>query len=310
MSHPFRFSVSLGSIDDPHDLVAAAMRAEELGYDGVTLPDHLDGQVGPLVGLTAAAVATETLTITTLVLANDYRHPAVLAKELATLDRVSGGRLEVGIGAGWMTADYEQAGITKDRAGVRIARLAEAIEVLRGCWTGEPFEFDGEHYTIRGLVGSPAPHRPSGPPLIVAGGGPRVLGLAAREADIVGVNFGLQGGVFDTSAAATGFAEATDAKLALIREAAGDRFDSLELQTRVHLAGASDDRDATLEAMAPVFGLTVEQAGSMPHALAGTVDQCVATIEGWRDRWGLSYITWSADAMEPMAPVVAALSGR
>lgn len=309
MSHPFRFSVSLGETGDPHELVALARRAEELGYSSIVLPDHLDGQVGPLVGLTAVAGATTTLRLTTLVLANDYRHPAVLAKELASLDLLSRGRLELGIGAGWMTADYERAGINHDRPGIRIARLAEAIEVLKGCFADGPFDFEGEHYRIRGLDSLPKPAQRPHPKLIVAGGGPKILALAARTADIVGVNPGLAAGVIDAKAGPTATADATDAKLAVLRDAAGDRFESLELQTRVHVAAIDDDRDALAAALAPAFGVTTAEALTTPHALFGTVDQCVDTVRTWRDRWGLSYVTLSGDAMESMAPVVERLSG-
>lgn len=310
MSHPFKFSVSLGAIGDPKTLVATAVRAEELGYHGISLPDHLDEQCGPLVGLTAVAVATTDLALTSLVLANDYRHPVVLAKELATLDRLSDGRLEFGIGAGWQTTDYQRAGITKDRAGVRIARLAEAITVLKGCFADGPFDFHGDHYTIEGLDLLPLPARRPHPKLIVAGGGPRVLSLAAREADIIGVNFDLRAGVIDTGVGATGSAAATDQKIAVVRDAAGRRFDSIELQTRVHLTSVTDDRDSLITAIAPGFMITADDAVTMPHVLVGTIDQMVDMIRTWRDRWGFSYVTWSADSMETLAPVVERLAGR
>jgi probable F420-dependent oxidoreductase len=309
MSHPFRFSVSLGAAGDPEELIAGAQRAEALGYSSIVLPDHLDGQIGPLVGLTAIATATTNLRVATLVLANDYRHPAVLAKELASLDLVSAGRLELGIGAGWMTADYDRAGIPHDRAGVRIDRLAEAIEVLKLCFADGPFDFEGDHYRISGLDSLPKPVQRPHPKLIVAGGGPRILGLAARTADIVAINPGLGAGVIDAEAGPTATADATDEKIAVVREAAGDRFDAIELQTRVHLAAIEPDRDALAGALAPAFGLTVDQALASPHALIGTVDQCVDTLRGWRERWGLSYVTWGADAMESMAPVVERLAG-
>lgn len=309
MTRPFRFSVSLGSVEDPADIATTARRAEELGYDGITLPDHLDSQVGPLVGLTAAALATERLVVTTMVLANDYRHPAVLAKELATLDRLSGGRLELGIGAGWMTADYEQAGIPLDRPGLRIERLAETITVLRGCFADGPFDFSGDHYTITGLDSRPKPEQRPHPKLVVAGGGPKVLGLAAREADIVGINFGLQAGVIGAEVAPTGLATVTDDKLAVVREQAGGRYADIEIQTRVHVATLTDDRNAMLADVAPAFGLDPADAAEMPHVLVGTVDECADTIRGWRDRWDISYIQWSTDALESMAPVVERLTG-
>jgi len=310
MSHPFKFSVSLGNIEDPQTLVATALRAEELGYHGISLPDHLDQQCGPLVGLAAVAVATTDLALTNLVLANDYRHPAVLAKELATLDLLSNGRLEFGIGAGWQTTDYERAGITKDRPGVRIARLSEAIAVLKGCFSDGPFDFHGDHYTIEGLDSQPKPARRPHPKLIVAGGGPKVLSLAARQADIIGVNFDLNSGGIDAAVGPTGSTSATDTKLSVIRDAAGDRLGSIELQTRVHFTSVTDDRESLIAAVAPGFRITADDAVTMPHVLVGTIEQIVDTIRMWRERWGFSYITWSADSMETLAPVVKRLAGR
>ncbi len=309
MTHPFRFGVSCTTAAGPDEFVSAARRAEELGYSSVAIADHLDSQCGPLVALAAAASATTTIRLTPLVLANDYRHPVVLAKELATLDRFSGGRLEWGIGAGWMTADYARAGIPLDRAGVRIARLRESIAVMKGCFAGEPFSFAGEHYTIDGLEPGPPPHSRPHPPLIVAGGGPKVLTLAAEEADIVGVNFGLQAGTFDPSAGPTGSPEATDDKLAVVRDVAGTRFDDLEIQTRVHMAIVTDDRRGLADSMAGGFGLTADEALAMPHVLIGTIDEMAVSLREWRERWDISYVTWSLDAMETLAPLVERLTG-
>ncbi len=167
MSRPFRFGFSLDGLDDPDEIARRVRWAEEAGYSSVVMTDHFDERHGPLVALTAAALATESLKVGTLVLANDYRHPAVLAKELASLDLVSGGRLEIGIGAGWMASDYEQAGIGYDRPRVRIDRLDEAISVLEGCFGDGPFDFDGDHYRSfrhhrrggAGLTPRPGRHR-------------------------------------------------------------------------------------------------------------------------------------------------------
>ena len=273
------------------------------------MTDHFDDRHGPMVALTAAALATTTLRVGTLVLANDYRHPAVLAKELASLDQISGGRLEIGIGAGWMTSDYEQAGMTLDRPGVRIERLDEAVTVLEGCFSDGPFDFSGRHYTISGLDSQPKPVQQPRPPLLMAGGGPRMLALAARRADIVGINPSLHAGAIDENAGPTATADATDEKLAVVRDAAGDRFGAIELQTRVHLAVVTEDRHGLAAAVGPAFGLTAEQALASPHALVGTVEECVATVEHWRERWGISYLTFTGDSTEAMAPVVERLAG-
>ena len=310
MSRPFRFGFSLDGIDGPDQIAKRVRRAEDMGYSAVVMTDHFDDRHGPLVAMTAVALATTSLRVGTMVLANDYRHPAVLAKELASLDQISGGRLEIGIGAGWMASDYEQAGIGFDRPGVRIERLDEAVTVLEGCFGEALFDFEGDHYRIAGLDSQPKPVQRPRPPLLMAGGGSRMLALAARRADIVGVNPSLHSGAIDEHAGPTATAEATDNKLAVVRDAAGERFGTIELQTRVHLAVITDDAHALASAAAPAFGITAEQALASPHALVGTVEECVATIEGWRKRWGISYISFTGDSAEAMAPVVERLAGR
>jgi probable F420-dependent oxidoreductase len=295
MTHPFRFGVSGGALTDPHEFVALAQEAESLGYSSIAISDHLDDGLAPLIALTAAAAATTDILLSTLVLANDFRNPVVLAKEIATLDQFSRGRVEWGIGAGWKTTDYERAEIELDRPGVRIARLERSIATMRDCFARD----DGMAFT------SQRPH----PPLILAGGGPRVLGLAGREADIVGLNFSLASGEIGTAAGATGTPDHTDAKIEAIRTGAGDRFVQVELQTRVHMVIETDDREGTIEAMAPAFDLTPADARHMPHVLVGSIDEMCASLHDWRDRWGISYVTWSADAIDTMAPVVERLTG-
>jgi probable F420-dependent oxidoreductase len=309
MVKPFRFSVAATGINDPTEFRALARRAEDLGYSALSMADHLDNQPAPLVALTVAAEATTTLRILSLVLANDYRHPVVLAKEIATLDQFSGGRLELGIGAGWMATDYHQAGLPYDRPGIRIARLAEAITILKASFSQEPIDFEGEYYRVDGFVNTPGVVQRPGPPLMIAGGGQKVLSLAAREADIIGVNVGLGAGVIDARAGATATPAATDEKIRWIKDAAGARFGVLELQTRVHLAMIADNREEVAATMGPALGLTPDDALHTPHALIGTEAQCIETLHRWRDDWGISYIGFSADAVDQMAPIVAQLSG-
>ena len=313
MSRPFRFSIQLGTLTDPHRLASEAKRAEDLGYSGVSLTDHLREQCGPLVGLTMMAAVTSKVKVAAMVLANDFRHPVVLAKELATLDRMSNGRLEVGMGAGWLTTDYQEGGIRMDGPGARIDRLDEAISVLDACFADGSCDFQGSHYWITGLDAQPKPQQRPRPPLMVGGGGPRILALAARRADIVGLNACLRAGVVDQRVGATATAEATDEKLAVIRDAAGTRFDDIELQTLVQVAMIDSDRQAIVTALAPGFGLTTEQGLATPHALVGTVDECCDTLERWRERWGISYITFSHGTItsaESMAPVVERMTGN
>jgi probable F420-dependent oxidoreductase len=273
------------------------------------MADHFTDELAPVAALMAAADATTSLRVGTMVLGNDYRHPVVVAKEAATLDVLSGGRLELGIGAGWMTSDYAAAGIPFERAGARIDRLAEAIAVLKGLFAAEPFTFAGEHYRITGLDGQPKPVQRPHPPIVIGGGGERVLRLAAREADIIGINVNLAAGVIDERAFPNGTPEATDRKIGWIRDEAGSRFDDIELQVRVHLALVTDDRETTIEALAPAFGLTHDQARTTPHALIGTVEQICDDLVERRERYGISTVGLSGDQLDAFAPVIARIAG-
>jgi probable F420-dependent oxidoreductase len=242
-----------------------------------------------------------------MVLGNDYRHPVVLAKEAATLDVLTGGRFELGIGAGWMSTDYEAAGIPLDRPGVRIERTTEALAVLRGLWSDEPCTVAGDHYRVTGLDGHPKPLTPGGPPIVIGGGGQRILTLAGREADVVGINVNLAAGVIDREAFWDGTSETTDEKVRWVRAAAGDR--EPELHVRVHLAMVTDDRDGIVDQLADGFGLTPDQARATPHALVGDVSEICDQLVERRERWGISYLGLSADQLEPFAPVIARLAG-
>ncbi len=288
---------------------AAARRVEDLGFSTLFLPDHFTPQLAPIPAMMAAADATTELRVGALVLDNDYKHPVVLAKELATVDVLSGGRLEVGLGAGWMRSDYEQAGLAYDRPGVRIDRFEEGLAIIKGLFGDGAVTHRGEHYTITALDGTPKPVQRPHPPFLIGAGGPRMLSIAAREADIVGVNPSLASGQIDASTAADATAEAYARKLATLRAAAGDRFDDLELNCLMFFVAQTDDREGLAGNMAPMFGLTAEQVLDVPIALLGTVDQMCETLEARRDRWGLSYFVCQADAVDALAPVVARLAG-
>jgi probable F420-dependent oxidoreductase len=308
-TRPFRFTVQASHLDSPEALRPLARRAEDLGVAVLTVADHLDDQLAPVAGLMAAADATTDLRVGSLVFANDYRHPAVLAKEAATVDRLSGGRLEFGLGAGWMAADYHAAGIPMDPPSVRIERLEEALVVIQALWSGDPVHHQGPHYRIDGLTSSPAPAQQPHPPVVIGGGGRRILEVAARRADIVHLNPTLTAGVIDHRAGPSATAQATERKLGWVRDAAGDRFDRLELGVRIHLAFVTDDRDALFEAMAGGFGLTPEEARDTPHALCGTIDQIAEDLEVRRERFGISNIGLSASSMEDLAPLITRMAG-
>jgi probable F420-dependent oxidoreductase len=240
---------------------------------------------------------------------NDYKHPLVLSKELATIDVLSGGRVEVGLGAGWMQSDYDQSGIPMDEPRVRVDRMEEGIAVVKGCFAPGPFSFEGAHYAITGYDGLPKPVQ-SPPPLLIGGGQQRVLSIAAREADIVGINPTIRSGQADAEAAQNGVAGATDKKLAWVREAAGDRYSELEINMLQFAAIVTDDRAGTAEMMAPLFGLPPAEVETYPHACIGTVEQIADDLRARRDRWDVSYLVFQGtDTMEAMAPVVAALRG-
>jgi probable F420-dependent oxidoreductase len=309
MVHPFRFGIQHSGPADRASWRATARKLEDLGYATLTCADHLDDQFAPIPALTAAASATSELRLGTMVLANDYRHPVVAAKDAATLDLLSDGRLELGVGAGWMTTDYETAGIDLDSAGTRVDRLDEAVKVLKGLLGEGAVDHLGEHYDISGLDGLPKPVQRPHPPIVIGGGGPRVLALAGREADIVGINVDLRAGVIDERAGPNGTDDETDRKVAVVREAAGDRFDDIELQVRVHVAAITDDRAGMAEALAPALGIAPDAALRSPHAIVGSIDEICEKLIERRERWGISYLGLSADAIDGFAPVVDRLAG-
>ena len=287
-----------------------ARRAEDLGYAVLSVADHLRDQFATTPALMAAADATTTLRLGSIVYCNDLHHPAVLAKEAATLDLLSDGRLELGMGAGWMPDDYTATGIPMDSPGVRIDRLDEAVRIVKALFGPEPVHHTGGHYRIDGLVGAPQPLQRPHPPIFLGGGGQRMLSLAGREADIVGLNIDMRSGRIGTESGATATAGATLEKLRWVAEAAGERFGGVEVQVRVELATVTDDPVGLATTLGPAFGLSAEEALASPHALAGPVGQLVEVCEERRQRFGISYVTVPVEAMDELAPVVAALAGR
>ena len=306
----FRFGVQVAFAGTGHEWAAKARRVEELGYSTLCVPDHFDDQLAPIPALVAAAAATSTLRVGTLVLANDYRHPLLTAKEAATVDLLSGGRFELGMGAGWLRSDYEQSGIPCDSPGVRIDRLEEGVAVVKGLLTGGKFSFCGRHYTVTGHPGTPVPVQRPRPPLLIGGGGRRILSLAGREADIVSVNFDLRSGSIGTQLGVTATAGATAEKVSWVREAAGGRFGDVELSYTAYLTMVTDDREAVAAGLGVGFGLDAEQVLAMPNFAIGTVTEIADELERRRDELGLSYVVVGGECHEAMAPVVDRLAGR
>jgi len=306
----FRFSVQAGSAASGTEWAALAREAESLGYSALLMPDHFGDQLAPGPALAAAAAATAALQIGCLVFDNDYRHPVVLAKEAATLDVLSAGRLVLGLGAGWLTSDYEQSGIPCDPVGVRIDRMVEGLRVLKGLMADGAFSFQGEHYTITEMDGRPKPVQRPHPPILVGGGGRRILSIAGREADIVGIGTNLRSGRIGPHLVPNVTAGATAQKVAWVREAAGDRFDQLELHMQVFLLTLTDDRAAAAAGIAQFMETTVDEVLAAPIAFIGTEQEVTDQIERQRETYGISHLTVDQPSMRAFAPIVERLAGR
>ena len=212
-THPFRFGVQASAAADAQAWRDVARKVEDLGFSTLHMPDHFSDQLAPMPALMAAADATTELRVGMLVLDNDFKHPVVLAKEIATLDVLSGGRVEFGLGAGWMVDDYELSGIPYDEPRVRVDRFEESLSIIKGLWGDDAVTFKGSHYEITGLNGLPKPLQKPHPAILIGGGGKRMLSIAAREADIVGVNPNLKSGRVDLDTAADALAERYDQKI-------------------------------------------------------------------------------------------------
>ncbi|MEV4798610.1 TIGR03621 family F420-dependent LLM class oxidoreductase [Nonomuraea sp. NPDC049421] len=298
----FRFGAVVRQAESGRAWAEKARRLEGAGFDVLLVPDHLTGdRFAPVAALTAAACATGRLRVGTLVFANDFRHPAVLAKEAATLDVLSGGRLEVGIGTGWMAADYAGAGLRLEPPGVRVERLREALHVLKGLWGDGPFSFDGRHYRVTGLDQRPKPVQRPRPPLVIGAGGARMIRLAAREADVVNLTLRVlpDGSGPDVR---DGGRAALEARLAVVKEAAGDRYPRLELGTSVMAVGElKADESWSAARTAPLEGT--------PQLLLGTRHDIADRLRHWRDEQDLSYFVLHHErdlpAFEPVAEELA-----
>ena len=306
---PFRFGVQEHRAPNAKAWREKARLVEAIGYSTLYLPDHFGDQLSPIAALMSAADATTKLRVGSLVFDNDYRHPVLLAKEAATLDLLSDGRLDFGLGAGWMASDYEQTGIPLDPPGTRIERMAEALQIIKSFFAGGSVSFTGKHYSVREVEAAPSVVQKPHPPIVLGGGGPRMLRLAAREADIVSINFNLSEGRVNRRLVHTGLAEATDEKVAWVKEAAGDRFSEIELSATIFVANVTDDRDGVAAALASGLGAEPRDVLEMPHFLIGTVDQIVEDLRARRERYGISFVVVPDEAAESLGPIVERLTG-
>jgi probable F420-dependent oxidoreductase len=305
----FRFALQASKAASPAAWRELARKAEDLGYSTLYVPDHLDDQWAPMVAVTVAAEATSTLRVGTLVLDNDFRHPVVLAKEAATLDVVTSGRFEFGLGAGWLTTDYRQSGIPMEKPSMRVARLAESLEIIRAMWRDGSATLAGDHYNVTDALGTPVPVTPGGPPLVIGGGGKRILTLAGRYADIISIVPSLTAGYVGPEVAAESVVEKYTDRVRWAREAAGERASDLEFQCWTVAVQVVPNAEDVLASLAPLFDLTPDQLRSAPLALIGTVGEITQTLRKRREDLGFSYIVVHEAEMDALAPVIAQLAG-
>ena len=311
---PFQFLADVRGVEDGPGLRNLARRAEATGYHALTMPDHLISQLGPISAMAWLAATTERVRISAFVLNNDLRHPAVLAQELASLDVLSGGRLDVAIGAGWNKSEYDHLGLTFDPTPVRQARLEEAVAILKGAFADPPFSFAGRHYSITDYDGQPKPLQRPHPPFFIGGGGRRTLELAAREADIVGLAPRILHGRGGDPRSIT--LAATAEKIEWVRDAAGDRFDGLTFNT--YPSGApvvvTTDVHGELRAAADAIRgrtgmeVSVTDLAESPHIFIGSIDSLSEKVAMLRERLGIS--SFFVGEVGPLDPLVERLAGR
>lgn len=309
-ARPFRFGVVAESAPSREQWITLVHKAEDLGYATFLLADHYVNEFPPIAALMAAADATSTLRVGSFVFDNDFRHPALLAKEVATLDLLSGGRFELGIGAGWHRDEYEQVGLPFESAGVRISRLEEALHIIKQFFTEEAVTFAGSYYKVTDLQAFPKPFQRPHPPIFIGGGGKRLLSLAGREADIVGLHLKVNDdGTVDTWERSE---EAIAQKVEWVRQAAGERFAALEFNLLIRTIIITEDRQQAAEQYIHERGrpgTTVEQVLVSPYLLIGNVEQLTEQLQRLRELFGISYFVVDAEYMEAFGQVVGRLAG-
>ena len=320
MAKPFRFGVQSFNADSGADWAAQAQQAEALGYSCFHLADHILGE-GPALtranhpvqnlaaipAMAYAAAVTSTINIGCRVFCIDYHNPVVLIKSAMTIDKLSNGRLEFGLGAGWIKDEYEAIGLTMDEPATRIDRLGDVIEGVKA-FRGDGLA-DVSNNTLKWAEFSGDPKPVGAAPIMVGGGSPRILRLAGREADIVSLNFNNRSGMIGPDGVQLSSEQETTKKIGWIREGAGERFDELELEIGAYFTFVMDDPSPVLGQFAQMFGLSEADMAKHPHALFGSVDTICEELQRRRELHGISYITVGRDNMEAFAPVVARLAG-
>ncbi|MDF0530781.1 TIGR03621 family F420-dependent LLM class oxidoreductase [Tsukamurella sp. 8F] len=319
----FRFAAGgAGNSDEggARKFVKLAQEAEELGFDTFAVPDRLDEQVGPLAALGALAVSTDKIRLATSMLSTPFRHPAVLAKELTTIDVLSKGRLEVGLGVGAFREDFDKAGIPFDSPAERIARFDESLTVLDKLLRGEEAEFEGEVFQVKGIKGYPRPRQGPRPKIAIGAGGPRMLELAARRADVVSINprSNAEGKMRISEMSM----ESTKSKVEAVAKAAGDRFADIELSWTIAMIVVTDDREQVGEyalkaierGLSPSIEvdkeITIDDVLGSPYLAIGTFDEIAEQVRHTRAETSMSYVGVVPTQMEAFAPVLEQLRGE
>ncbi len=307
--HPFRFGVLGSNAQSREEWASRARKIEDYGYSTLLMGDHVElGVLPAMIGLMAAADATSTLRLGSYVLSNDFRHPVFLAKEAAALDLLSDGRLELGLGAGWLAAEYEQVGISFDSPAVRVDRFKEGLHIIKTILTDGSLSFDGEYYSVAGLEKLPKSLQRPYPPIMIGGAGKRMLSIAGREANIVAFALSNQENIAKNvnEATAAGFMQKVD----WVRQAAGARFSELELNVLIGAVIVTEHRQQVVQRFVERLGVSAERVLEIPFFLMGDVDQICDTLYARREQYGLSYTVILNDSMEAFAPVVARLAGK
>ena len=309
LTHPFRFGTGAYAATSAREFCEQVKRIEAQGYDTFAGPDHFGTDLAPGPMLAAAALATTSMRLSCTVYDNDFRHPALLAKEVATIDVLSDGRMEMGIGAGWIKAEYDRIGMSFDSPGTRVDRMQEAVRIIKGLWGDDPVCFSGQHYTITELEGFPKPVQKPGPPVFIGAGGKRMLSFAAREADIIGILAqALPQGGLDF---ASDTEERLERQVGWVRDAAGDRFPDIELALLFWHVQITDTPRDVAEGIASSRSTPTspEQILESPYFLIGSVEHMAERLHELRDRFGITYFKALDASREDLAPVVSRLAG-
>lgn len=328
MSHrPFRFSLQSFNTDSPKSWRNLIVKTQDLGYSTFFLADHflssgaaLDStghppqMLGATPAIAMALAQTTTLRVGCRVFCNDYRHPITLIKEAATMDYLSQGRYEFGLGAGWIKNEYEAVNLPFDKFPERFARFAETVEAYKAFMSGEELEIDGETLKWSGFFGTPAPTQSPHPPIMIGGGSKKILTYAGQHADIVSLNFNNRTGALGVEGMGSGMAEATAKKIQWIKDGAAGRFADIELEIGAYTTIVTDQPEATATAIGQAMGFSAQDIMQHPHCLIGSVDFICDELQRRREQYGISYVSVMDDGsnnmVEAFAPVVARLAGK